>query len=243
MSKSYDALQTLEKSDTLAGLVMTTIDKLPHVKPDLVRTDENWDKGELITNLKKWIKRNKPSETSGNVSDNSRFKKEKHWFTSGRETQPPYARKQGPHCLFCKGKHWGDTCETFDTMDKRKKFFVEGRLCFNCGRHRQRENKCKSRECIKCKAKNHTSLCDKTNATVTKEQDKENTPKVEKTYTGYTSKADSEALSPIVPVETQRETFWVHLDTGSGRDFISSDAVKKLCLQPIRYETRHIFDC
>ena len=33
---------------------------------------------------------------------------------------------------------------------------------------------------------------------------------------------------------------WVHLDTGSGRDLISSDAVKKLGLQPIRYDTRHI---
>ena len=98
LSKSYDALQTLGKSDTLAGLAMTTIDKLPHAKPDLVRTDEDWEKwdmGELITNLEKWIKRRKPSETSSNVPDNSSFKKEKHWFTSGRETQPPYVKKQG----------------------------------------------------------------------------------------------------------------------------------------------------
>ena len=75
---------------------------------------------------------------------------------------------------------------------------------------------------------------------MTKEQNKENSPKVEKTYPGYTSQADSESLPPIVPVEIQGETFWVHLDTGSGRDFIPSDAVKKRGLQPIRYETRHI---
>ena len=77
---------------------MTAIDKLPHVKPDLVRTDENWEKwdmGELIKNLEKWIKRkrNKSSETSSNFPDNSRFKKEKHWFTRWRETQPSYVRK------------------------------------------------------------------------------------------------------------------------------------------------------
>ena len=45
---NYDALQTLGKSDTLAGLVITTINKLPHVKPDLVTTDEDkekWDMG------------------------------------------------------------------------------------------------------------------------------------------------------------------------------------------------------
>ena len=78
------------------------------LKPDLVKANENWEKwdmGELITNLEGWIKRNKPSETSSNVPDNSRFKKEKHWFTSGRETQ---LKKQGPYCLFCKGEHRGD---------------------------------------------------------------------------------------------------------------------------------------
>ena len=54
LSKSYDALQTLRKSDTLAGLVMTAIDRLPHLERDLVRTDENWetwDMGELTINL------------------------------------------------------------------------------------------------------------------------------------------------------------------------------------------------
>ena len=73
----------------------------------------------------------------------------------------------------------------------------------------------------KSKAKYHTSLCDKTNATVTREQDKENTPEVGKTYTGYTSQADSESLPPIVPVEIQGETVWVHLDTSSGRFHIN----------------------
>lgn len=27
----------------LRGFVMSTINKLPHVKPDLVRTDDNWE--------------------------------------------------------------------------------------------------------------------------------------------------------------------------------------------------------
>ena len=89
----------------------------------------------------------------------------------------------------------------FDTMDKIKKLFVDRRLYFNCGRHGHRENKCKSRGCIKCKARHHTSLCNKANATVTKEKDEESTPKVGKTYTGYTSKGDSASLPAIVPVK------------------------------------------
>ena len=42
LSKSFDALQTLGKGDTLTGLIMTTINKLPHVKPDVVRTDDEF---------------------------------------------------------------------------------------------------------------------------------------------------------------------------------------------------------
>ena len=44
----------------------------------------------------------------------------------------------------------------------------------------------------------------------------------------------------IVPFKVQGETFWAHLDTGAGRDFISKDAAKMLMLKPIRYEVSHI---
>ena len=40
--------------------MMTVINKLPHVKPDIVLTDddwEQWDMGDLISNLEKWLKR------------------------------------------------------------------------------------------------------------------------------------------------------------------------------------------
>ena len=42
----------------LRGFVMKTLKKLPQVKPDLVRVDDNWeewDMNELIENLLKWI--------------------------------------------------------------------------------------------------------------------------------------------------------------------------------------------
>ena len=42
LSKSFFfyALKTFGKGDTLTGLVMTTINKLPHVKPDVVCIDD-----------------------------------------------------------------------------------------------------------------------------------------------------------------------------------------------------------
>ena len=54
LSNNFDALQTLGLGDKLQGFVMTTLNKLPHVRPDLVKVDNNWEDWsmeELITNL------------------------------------------------------------------------------------------------------------------------------------------------------------------------------------------------
>ncbi len=57
LSKNFDALKTLGESDKLSGFVMTTINKLLHVKPtDLVRSDDDWEEWSmevLINNLQK----------------------------------------------------------------------------------------------------------------------------------------------------------------------------------------------
>ena len=47
---------------------MTNLNKLSHVKPDLLRTDNNWedlDMEAFIDALKKWLKRNKTEERPG----------------------------------------------------------------------------------------------------------------------------------------------------------------------------------
>ena len=209
---------------------MTTINKLPHVKPDVVRIDDEWEQWvmeDLIENLGKWLKRNKPEEQMDSTTDTT--KREKHWFSKGeRRTPVSKPSRQEPTCMFCKESHWGDACPTYDTLKKRKKFFVEGRLCFNCGKHGHRESKCHSRGCFKCKAKHHTSLCDM------KEQASSSF------YTKQPQLIEEKTLPAIVPLKVQDETFWAHLDTGAGRDFISKDAVKTLKLKPIRYEVRHL---
>ena len=59
---------------------------------------------------------------------------------------------------------------------------------------------------------------------------------------GYTSSPSIEekSLPAIVPLKIQDQTFWAYLDTGSGRNFISKQAVKRLKLSPIRHETRNL---
>ena len=49
----------------LMGFVLSTLNKLPQVKPDLVRTDEGWEDWnmeKLIDSIQKWLKRNKAQD-------------------------------------------------------------------------------------------------------------------------------------------------------------------------------------
>ena len=43
LSNNYDALVMMGEAGMLRGFVISTLNKLPHVKPDLVRTDDNWE--------------------------------------------------------------------------------------------------------------------------------------------------------------------------------------------------------
>eukprot|EP00794_Sanderia_malayensis_P005871 gene5871-6564_t len=57
--------------------------------------------------------------------------------------------------------------------------------------------------------------------------------------TGYAPAAE-ETLPPIIPCKINDETIWAFLDTGSGRNFISKEAIKMLSLKPERFETKTI---
>ena len=39
-----------------------------------------------------------------------------------------------PISLFCEKDHWGDTCTEYDTLEKRKNYFVEHKLCLTVER-------------------------------------------------------------------------------------------------------------
>ena len=51
LSKNFDALQTLGEGEMLKGFVLSTLNKLPQVKSDLVRTDEGWEDW----NMESWL--------------------------------------------------------------------------------------------------------------------------------------------------------------------------------------------
>ena len=88
LSKSLDALQTLGEGNMLKGLVLPTLNKLPNIKADLVRTDEEWEEWgieNLIKALQKWLKRNQPE--AGKETGEKR--RERHMFSQKGEGLKP----------------------------------------------------------------------------------------------------------------------------------------------------------
>ena len=58
------ALETLKQLEQLNGAVSMTLNKLPGIRGDLVRTDpdwERWDFSKLAETLRQWSRRSKPS--------------------------------------------------------------------------------------------------------------------------------------------------------------------------------------
>lgn len=218
----------------------STLNKLPHVKLDLVRTDDNWQEWGMeafIDAWKKWLKRHKTEERPGDSrklpanpykSLGGRDKNEKHWFTKegeGKDSVNSRRSKGTPVSMYSKKDHWGDSCTTFSTLETRRKFFFDNQLCYNCGKPGHQVVKCRSCSCYKCNGRHHTSICDKENSTV---------------LSVFTPVAKELALPAIIPMKIQGLTLWAYLDTGSGRNFISSEAAKQLKLTPNRHETRQM---
>jgi len=86
---------------------------------------------------------------------------------------------------------------------------------------------------LKCTCRHHTSICDR--------QERENSSSPHGvSLTGYTNYAEEKVLLTIISVSIEGEVLWAYLDTGSGRNFISREAVKLLKLEPTGHKTREI---
>ena len=105
-------------------------------------------------------------------------------------------------------------------------------MFFNRSRAGHWEQQRRRRGCSKCKSRHHTSLCDK---------DK-NRPTVDNgtALTSYSPSAHEWSLKATIPVKIKGETLWAYLDTGAGRNFIRSEAAKRLNLKAELHE-RYIF--
>ena len=104
------------------GLVLSTLEKLPRIKSDLTRNDENWELwtfDELLKELRIWLKQKYVDHSIGSfvndkVTDHTKYKS-KSFLTS---------TKRGPRCFYCPDKHWPGQCDKVTDPKERKVYRI-----------------------------------------------------------------------------------------------------------------------
>ena len=110
---SVQALETMNKLKEINGYMRLSLDKLPGIRADLVRLEDNWqewDFAKLVDSLRRWTERN----TKNILNNDPKYKRE-NVFHSKEQKQTPRA------CVYCdKQGHKGSECEVVKSVTDRK---------------------------------------------------------------------------------------------------------------------------
>ena len=219
---SLQELETMGKLIEVNGYVRMTLDKLPAIREDLVRLDDNWQKWgfpQLIQALQKWCERNPVLICDHQSSDktNRQQGREKFFQVKQHEWKPR-------PCVYCNStEHKSSECEKVKSVTERKRLLSVRKLCFYCtgGKHRATEYRSKV-ACQKCIGKHFTSICDKD-------------PQQILVATG-----EGSVIYPVVIVEVNGIKCRAFLETGAGSTCISATLAERIGKKPIRREGRRI---
>ena len=215
---SVQSLDTIGKLKEINGYVRSTIDKLPGIRADLVRTDSDWhcwDFGQFVEQLQQWTEKNPISFE----------KKPPEHQKRERAYQARQSDSKLKNCVYCnKADNKSTNCNSVTSINERRKILSDKKLCFNCTGTKHRANECKNENtCRTCKRKHHTSICEKT-------QD----------VTFNTSERNKSGTYPIVIISVDGIKCRALLDTRAGSFYTSSTIVNKLNKQPVRRDTKKI---
>ena len=144
---SIQTLETMGKLKVMDGYARTTLDKLPGIRADLVRTDDGWQEWgftQLVEALRKWCERN-PVHSDERSKHQGNQRRDKVFQTDEKMGKP-----RG--CVYChEPGHKSADCDNVKSLTERKRLLSERKLCFNCtgGKHRAAECRSKIR-CQRC---------------------------------------------------------------------------------------------
>jgi hypothetical protein len=224
LASHVQTLETLGKLKEIGGFVRGTLDKLPGIRPDLVRLDDDWQQWgfvQLVESLRKWCDRNpiQPSDRKG----------DSHSRGHGHSYQATL--HQVRRCAYCDGEdHKATECRKVTDVKQRRKILSEKRLCFNCTGPRHQAKDCKSKHtCQKCGDQHHTSICDKK---LGKEK-------------MLVATGESTVIYPViygsqVVVSVDGIKCRALLDSDSGSSYASSSLIKNLHKKPAHTEHKQI---
>ena len=221
---NYEALRAMKGHTKVEGLVLQTLAKLPGIKADLARNDddwENWSFDHLLTEIRKWLKHNENDDDLEKCREEKRPEYSKHigaFMTTER---------RGPRCFYCPEKHWPDQCDTVLDKKERKEILRGKGACFKRGGNYLIKN-CMKRNCYICQGNHHSSL----------HEERDQYPEENQLYT-----PSNDCIMPRIPVEVKGHQLWGILDTGATRNYISRKAVEFLKLKPLRWEIKFANSC
>ena len=131
---SVQCLETMGKLTEIKGYVRLTLEKLPGIRSDLVRIDDEWQEwnfGQLVDALRKWTERNPILE---NKSSDRQRKEEK--LLQVKQNKPN-------ECIYCeKTGHRAADCKNVTSVSERRKILSRKKLCFNCTGVKHRAAEC-----------------------------------------------------------------------------------------------------
>ena len=221
---NVQSLETLNKLSDVNGYVRMTINKLPSIRGDLVRTDPKWKDWtfvKLCEALRDWTERN-PVEN--NQSEDKRRDRYAKAFNTQQKKDPTKPRA----CVYCDSmEHKSTTCSVVSTPVDRKKILAQKKLCYNCAGGSHRAAECRSTTtCLNCGKRHHTSICD---------------PEAKLEMLKSAHQADeSEVIYPVVLLEIDGIKTRALLHTGAGSSYASARLINALHKQPTETKTKRI---
>ena len=223
LSTHVQALETMGKLREINGYVRMTLDRLPGIRSDLVRTDDSWHEWQfpdLVEALRSWTERNPTS--SSDVSNPQERRRERSYQAKVK------SESSSKTCAYCdSADHKSYECKVITGVEDRKKLLSEKRLCFNCTGSSHRAATCRQRGCFICKKRHHTSICD------TLKEDAE---------AGVTmcSGEKSNVVYPIVVVRVNGVKTRALLDTGGGSSYASSTLLNLTKSKSVKKEKKTV---
>ena len=113
---NYEALRAMGAHKKVEGLVLSSLEKLPHAKPDITRNDENWEKwtyDQLLEELRKWLKRNQVEDSTSRRNfekpTDTGERKSRTFMVADEKWRPKERAKRT--CFYCSNPHWPDHCD------------------------------------------------------------------------------------------------------------------------------------
>ena len=128
-------------------------------------------------------------------------------------------------CVYCDDtSHVPLECPKISTVDDRRQFLAQHRLCFNCARGSHEAPNCYSRSsCRKCKRRHHTYICDRTG------------PQQE---LALTTSEKGDGIFPVVNLKVSVVECRVLINTGAGSSYILVNRIGLLMIKPVKVEVK-----